>query len=97
MDNIKLRSGGPSDRRRSPGKRITEAPVSRGPLPQKNLGACLDRSQGQVTKAKVILPNYENLHSRNVMHVLRIVLGVEFDGDMHFIIRVHLGQKRLHL
>ena len=52
----------------------------------------IGRSQDQVRKGKVILLNNEGLHSHHVIRVLGIGLGVKFDGDIHFIIRVHLGQ-----
>ena len=52
----------------------------------------LSRGQGQVKKCKIILPNNAILHSRHVVRGFRVDVGVTFDRNIHFIIRVHLDQ-----
>ena len=63
------------------------------PLPRnEQLDLTILRGQGQVKKYKIILPNNAILHSRHVIRGFRVGVGVTFDRDIHFIIRVHLDQ-----
>ena len=55
------------------------------------LGSVKHRSRSRPGHgSRGMLPSYKKNYSRHMTHVLWVPLGVEFDGDIHFVIRVHV-------
>ena len=59
------------------------------------LGSVKHRSRSRSGHgSRGMLPSYKKFYSRHMTHVLWVPLGVEFDCDIHFVIRVHVRSQK---